>query len=74
MLLTGDDGTVYVTRRDSNDVLALHDRGSGRAGPPRKVISNLRQVHGIAVDDGQRVRRHRLRRQAQPGRGSVDIQ
>jgi len=51
MLAVGDDGTVYVTRRDSGDVLALRDGdGDGRAdGAPRKVVSSLPQVHGIHV-------------------------
>ena len=50
MMAVGTDGTVYVTRRDSNDVIALRDDGSGKAGEPRKVVSNLRRVHGIAVE------------------------
>jgi glucose/arabinose dehydrogenase/sugar lactone lactonase YvrE len=53
MLAVGEDGTVYVTRRDSNDVLALRDDGSGRAGPPRKVITDLRRVHGITLHGGK---------------------
>ncbi len=53
MLAVGQDGTIYVTRRDSNDVLALRDEGNGRAGPPRKVITDLRRVHGIALHDGK---------------------
>lgn len=53
MLLVGADGTVYVTRRDSNDVLALRDQGNGRAGPPRKIVSNLQHVHGIAIHNGK---------------------
>jgi glucose/arabinose dehydrogenase len=49
MLAVAEDGTVYVTRRDSNDVIALKDDGSGRAGAARKVITDLRRVHGIAL-------------------------
>lgn len=46
MMAVGDDGTVYVTRRDSGDVLALRPDGTGS---PRKVVSSLPQVHGIAL-------------------------
>jgi glucose/arabinose dehydrogenase len=53
MLAVGEDGTVYVTRRDSNDVLALRDDGSGRAVSVRKVITDLRRVHGIALHEGK---------------------
>lgn len=50
MIAVGDDGTVYTTRRDSGDVLAFRDDGSGRAGAPRKVIANMPKVHGIAIN------------------------
>lgn len=53
MLAVGDDGTVYVTRRDSNDVLALRDDGTGKAGAPRKVVTDLDRVHGIALHGGR---------------------
>lgn len=51
MMRVGEDGTVYVTRQKQNDVLALVDRdGDGVAdGAPRTVVSNLNQVHGIAL-------------------------
>lgn len=53
MLAVGDDGTLYVTRRDSNDVLALRDDGTGRATSIRKVITDLRRVHGIVIHGGK---------------------
>lgn len=53
MLLVSDDGTVYVTRRDSNDVIALRDDGNGHGVAPRKVVSNLHNVHGTAIHDGK---------------------
>lgn len=53
MLAVGDDGTVYVTRRDSGDVLALRDDGTGKAAPPRKVVTDLPRVHGIALHGGR---------------------
>ncbi|HEY4305427.1 MAG TPA: PQQ-dependent sugar dehydrogenase [Gemmatimonadaceae bacterium] len=53
ILTVGDDGTVYVTRRDSDDVIALRDNGTGTAGPARVVVRNLPGVHGIALHDGK---------------------
>ncbi|MBC7790135.1 MAG: sorbosone dehydrogenase family protein [Anaerolineae bacterium] len=52
MLAVGDDGTVYVTRPDSNDVIALRDAdGDGNAEVMRKVAGQLEHVHGIALRD-----------------------
>jgi glucose/arabinose dehydrogenase len=55
MMAMAADGTLYVTRPDSNDVIALADRnGDGRAdGEPRVVASDLTYVHGIALRDGR---------------------
>ncbi len=53
MLAVGDDGTLYVTRRDSGDVLALKDDGTGKAATPRKVVTDLPRVHGIALHAGR---------------------
>lgn len=53
MLAVGENGTVYVTRRDSGDVLALRDNGRGMAGAPRKVVTALPGVHGIAIASGR---------------------
>ena len=52
-LAVGDDGTIYVTRRDSGDVLALKDDGTGKAVTPRKVVTDLPRVHGIALHGGR---------------------
>ncbi len=50
MMDVGPDGTVYVTRRDQGDVLALRDAdGDGRAEDVRIFASNLSGVHGVAV-------------------------
>ncbi len=52
MLAVADDGTVYVTRRDRDDVLALEDRdGDGKAEKTRPVVKNMPGVHGIAIRD-----------------------
>ncbi len=44
------DGTVYVTRREQGDVIALIDRNrDGRADEVRTVASNLEYVNGITI-------------------------
>ena len=54
MLAVGDDGTVYVTSRDSGDVTAYRDAdGDGRPEIVRRVVSNMPHVHGIALHDGR---------------------
>ncbi len=53
MIAAAPGGAVYVTRWETNDVVMLRDTGTGRAGPPRVVASNLEQVHGIALDQQQ---------------------
>lgn len=53
MLAVGEDGTVYVTRREPGDVLALKDEdGDGRADSQRTVVQGLEGVHGIVLHDG----------------------
>lgn len=53
MIETGPDGTVYVTRRDEGDVIALRDTdGDGRADHRRTFLAGLDGVHGIAVQSG----------------------
>lgn len=52
MMAFGPDGTLYVTRRQQGDVLALRDlNGDGRADEQQVVASNLTGVHGITVRD-----------------------
>lgn len=54
MLEIGADGTVYVTRRDEGDVLALRDSdGDGRADERRTAVAGLAGVHGIARRGGE---------------------
>src|SRR3954469_21371255 len=54
MMAIGADGTVYVTRGDSGDVVALRDLNrDGVADERRVVVSNLKGVHGIALDNGR---------------------
>lgn len=54
MICVGDDGTVYVTRREAGDVIALRDTdGNGRAGSRKTVVGNLPGVHGITIHGGR---------------------
>jgi len=52
MIAVGADGTVYVTRWETDDVVALSDKG-GSVRPPRVVAANLPLVHGISLDEGR---------------------
>jgi len=53
MIAAAGDGAVYVTRRDTGDVLLLTDRdGDGRAEKP-VIVARRPQMHGIAVDGSQ---------------------
>jgi glucose/arabinose dehydrogenase len=54
MMLVGDDGTVYLSRPQQRDVLALRDRdGDGRADDRRTVLSGLDGAHGLALHQGR---------------------
>ncbi|NMG08278.1 sorbosone dehydrogenase family protein [Brasilonema sp. UFV-L1] len=49
-LAVGSDGTVYVTRREQGDVLALRDRnGDGRADQTVTVAKDVPYVNGITI-------------------------
>jgi quercetin dioxygenase-like cupin family protein len=48
MMAVAEDGTVYVTRPESDDVLALRDSdGDGRADEPRTVVADLKKEAGM---------------------------
>ncbi|MBE2317955.1 PQQ-dependent sugar dehydrogenase [Solirubrobacter sp. CPCC 204708] len=50
MLAVGRDGTVFVTRREEGDVLALRDRdGDGAYERRRTATRGLKLVHGITL-------------------------
>lgn len=54
MMEVGPDGTVYVTRRNRGDVLALRDSdGDGRADQRRVFATGLQDVNGIALQGGE---------------------
>ncbi len=54
MIAVGADGTVYVTRRQQGDVIALRDRnGDGKADDRRTIVSGIEQIHGIAIKDNR---------------------
>lgn len=49
-LAVAADGTVYVTRRQQGDLLALRDQnGDGRADEMRTIASNLQYINGITI-------------------------
>lgn len=53
MMEVAADGTVFVTRRDVGDVIALRDSdGDGRADEQRTFLARLPGVHGIDIRDG----------------------
>jgi glucose/arabinose dehydrogenase len=54
MLAVGEDGTLYATRPESGDVVALRDEnGDGRAEAPDRVVRRLPGVHGITLHGGR---------------------
>jgi len=53
MLAVSTDGTVYATRQQSNDVIALSEDGNHTAPKLRVVVAGLEQVHGIAIHEGK---------------------
>ncbi len=53
IMAQGKDGTIYVTRRDEQDVMALvDDDGDGVADGMRSVAENLPYVNGITIHAG----------------------
>jgi glucose/arabinose dehydrogenase len=48
MLVVGDDGTVYVSRPEHGDVLALAN-GDGRSEGRRTVLTGLEYAHGLTL-------------------------
>lgn len=53
-IVVAPDGTVYVTRREQGDVLALNDRDNdARADQVRTVASGLKYVHGITLHENK---------------------
>jgi glucose/arabinose dehydrogenase len=54
MLVAGPDGTLYATRREQGDVIALHDSdGDGRADQIKPIASDLPFINGIALHENQ---------------------
>ncbi|RWO20142.1 MAG: sorbosone dehydrogenase family protein [Mesorhizobium sp.] len=49
MMAVAEDGTVYVTRPNEKDVIAL----SEGASEPRVLVANLDGIHGIAIREGR---------------------
>lgn len=54
MLAVGPDGTVYVTRRQQGDVLALRDLDrDGRADDSKTVAADVPFVNGITIKENR---------------------
>ena len=49
MMVVGDDGTVYVSRPETADVIALRAQNGRADGEPRRILSNLDRAHGLAL-------------------------
>jgi glucose/arabinose dehydrogenase len=53
MITVGDDGTVYVTQPEENQVTALRDTdGDGAADEEEVVVSGIEYLHGITYHNG----------------------
>ncbi len=50
MLATGDDGSVYVTRRTEGDVIKLTDTNRDGVADTRETVARRPGMHGIAID------------------------
>jgi glucose/arabinose dehydrogenase len=54
MIVVDENGTVYVTRTQDGKVTSLIDRdGDGAAEQRKDVVPELKDVHGIAIRDGE---------------------
>jgi Raf kinase inhibitor-like YbhB/YbcL family protein len=49
MLAAGDDGSVYVTRRDEGDLLLLRDANGDGSADQTRVVARRPGMHGVAV-------------------------
>ena len=53
MLYGGNNGELYITRRDPGDVLILKDKdGDQKFEEQATIVSNFKGVHGITIKDG----------------------
>jgi glucose/arabinose dehydrogenase/Cu/Zn superoxide dismutase len=54
MMAFGPDGTLYVSRRQEGDIVALRDtNGDGRAEAPQIVVPSMPLLHGLTIRDRQ---------------------
>jgi glucose/arabinose dehydrogenase len=54
MMAAGADGTIYFTRREQGDVVALRDRNhDGVADEVKSVVTGYPQMHGITIHGDQ---------------------
>lgn len=50
MIAVSRDGTVYVTRQKTGDVMMLRDTDGDGQADSRRVVANRPNMHGIAID------------------------
>ncbi|UAW99825.1 YbhB/YbcL family Raf kinase inhibitor-like protein [Halopseudomonas nanhaiensis] len=50
MIAVSDDGTVYVTRQKTGDVMMLRDTDGDGTADERRIVANRPNMHGIAID------------------------
>lgn len=48
-----DDGTVYVTRREPGDLLALKDADGDGKSDATRTVARKEHLHGIAIRAGK---------------------
>jgi glucose/arabinose dehydrogenase len=53
MMVVDDQGTVYVSRPATDDVVALKVQDGRADSPPRPILSGLEKAHGLALVRGR---------------------
>jgi glucose/arabinose dehydrogenase len=53
MMVVDDQGTVYVSRPETDDVVALTVQDGRADGPPRPILTGLEKAHGLALVRGR---------------------
>lgn len=53
MMAVGPDGTVYLSRRDPGEVVALKDTDNDGTADSGDPVAKIKDAHGLAVHDGQ---------------------
>src|SRR5262249_30769484 len=54
MMAVAQDGSVYVTRPEQEDVIVLRDKnGDGKSDEMKQIAKQIETVHGIAIHENQ---------------------